>query len=71
MIFRGGVKMAKCNMECEVFSRVVGYHRDVKQWNKGKRSEFSDRVEFDEGISCSSCHGDRGMPRHPLETVPS
>lgn len=32
--------------ECEVFSRIVGYIRPVKYWNKGKRSEFAQRKEF-------------------------
>ena len=32
--------------ECEVFSRVVGYLRPVKQWNKGKKSEYETRVNF-------------------------
>ena len=31
---------------CEVYSRVVGYIRPVQQWNDGKQSEYSDRVEF-------------------------
>jgi len=31
---------------CEVYSRVVGYIRPVSQWNKGKQSEFKDRVTF-------------------------
>jgi ribonucleoside-triphosphate reductase len=30
----------KCGEETEVFSRVVGYLRPVKQWNNGKREEF-------------------------------
>jgi len=33
--------------ECEVYSRVVGYMRPVKQWNLGKQQEFSDRSLFD------------------------
>lgn len=32
--------------ECEVYSRVVGYIRPVKQWNKGKQAEFHDRTPF-------------------------
>jgi hypothetical protein len=36
----------KCGKACEVYSRVVGYHRPVKQWNRGKRSEFEERVLF-------------------------
>lgn len=39
--------MAKCGAETEVYSRVCGYHRPVKNWNKGKRSEFEDRKMFD------------------------
>ncbi len=38
--------MAKCGMKTEVYSRVVGYHRPVKNWNKGKKEEFKDRREF-------------------------
>lgn len=41
--------MAKCGQECEVYSRVCGYHRPVKNWNKGKREEFKDRKTYDTG----------------------
>lgn len=30
----------------ETYSRVVGYFRPVNQWNKGKREEFNERVEY-------------------------
>ncbi len=33
--------------ECEVYSRIVGYFRPVKQWNNGKQEEFSQRVTFE------------------------
>lgn len=39
--------MAQCGAETEVYSRVCGYHRPVKNWNKGKRQEFEDRKMFD------------------------
>lgn len=41
-----------CKRECEVFSRVAGYLRPVKQWNPGKRQEFSMRtmVRFPDGL---------------------
>ena len=26
--------------ECEVYSRIVGYFRPVKQWNNGKQEEY-------------------------------
>jgi hypothetical protein len=30
----------------ELYSRVVGYLRPIKQWNKGKQAEFIKRKEF-------------------------
>jgi anaerobic ribonucleoside-triphosphate reductase len=27
----------------EVYSRVVGYYRPVRDWNRGKQEEFSER----------------------------
>ena len=35
-----------CNQETEVYSRVVGYLRPVKQWNDGKQAEYSQRKTF-------------------------
>jgi len=35
-----------CAEPCEVYSRVVGYLRPVKQWNRGKREEFKTRRAF-------------------------
>ncbi len=35
-----------CNDETEVYARVVGYLRPVKQWNNGKQAEFSMRKAF-------------------------
>ena len=35
-----------CNAETEVYSRVVGYLRPVKQWNNGKQAEFGMRKMF-------------------------
>ena len=31
---------------CEVWSRIVGYFRPVRNWNDGKRKEFKDRVNY-------------------------
>ena len=39
--------MAKCNAVTEVYSRVTGYFRPVKCWNKGKQEEFKDRKLYD------------------------
>ena len=30
----------------EVYTRIVGYHRDVSNWNKGKKEEYFDRKTF-------------------------
>ncbi len=35
-----------CGCDTEVYSRVVGYLRPVKQWNNGKRQEFCMRTMF-------------------------
>lgn len=39
-------KCPTCDDFCEVYSRVVGYLRPVKQWNKGKQEEFDSRQVF-------------------------
>ena len=35
-----------CQESCEVYSRVVGYLRPIKQWNLGKQEEFRERRVF-------------------------
>lgn len=35
-----------CNAGCEVYSRIVGYLRPVKQWHEGKQAEFGMRKKF-------------------------
>ncbi len=35
-----------CQEETEIYSRVVGYLRPVKQWNNGKQAEFHIRKTF-------------------------
>ena len=38
-----------CGKETEVYSRITGYYRPVKNWNNGKRQEFSDRKTYSFG----------------------
>ena len=33
---------------CEIWSRVMGYHRPVHYWNAGKQQEHKDRTQFQE-----------------------
>jgi len=39
-------KCPHCGRDTEVYSRVVGYLRPVKQWNKGKSEEFKLRKTY-------------------------
>lgn len=34
---------------CEVWTRVMGYHRPVASFNTGKKGEFLERRHFEEG----------------------
>ncbi|MEG1528263.1 MAG: ribonucleoside triphosphate reductase [Clostridia bacterium] len=36
-----------CGRETEVYSRITGYYRPVKNWNDGKREEFRQRKVYD------------------------
>lgn len=33
---------------CEVWSRVMGYHRPVQNYNPGKKQEYDDREMYKE-----------------------
>ena len=35
---------------CEVWTRVMGYHRPVQNWNEGKQEEFKERKCFKEPV---------------------
>lgn len=39
---------------CEVWTRVMGYHRPVSSFNRGKKSEHAERLHFQES-ACKSC----------------
>ena len=41
----------KCGEEAEVYSRITGYYRPVKNWNDGKREEYDMRKSYD--LNCS------------------
>ncbi len=46
-------KCPKCGGEVEVYSRITGYYRPVKNWNDGKAKEYKMRKEYN--IKNSSC----------------
>jgi anaerobic ribonucleoside-triphosphate reductase len=33
---------------CEIWTRVMGYHRPVSSFNRGKKGEFYERIYFNE-----------------------
>ena len=35
-----------CGEEAEVYSRITGYYRPVKNWNEGKSQEYKNRTEY-------------------------
>ena len=37
-----------CGKETEVYSRITGYYRPLKNWNDGKVQEFKNRLEYDQ-----------------------
>ena len=39
-------KCPKCGADTEVYSRITGYYRPVKNWNAGKTQEFKDRKTY-------------------------
>lgn len=45
------IECPDCGGETEIWTRVVGFHRPVRAWNKGKKQEYSDRVPFDTRMS--------------------
>lgn len=38
--------------KCEVYSRIVGYHRPVENWNESKQEEFKERTVFNAESTC-------------------
>jgi ribonucleoside-triphosphate reductase len=36
----------KRKVPCEVYSRIVGYLRPVRNWNVGKEQEYAEREEY-------------------------
>ncbi|MDR0730960.1 MAG: hypothetical protein LBF63_04770 [Treponema sp.] len=42
----------------EVYSRIVGYYRSVRNWNRGKREEYGERRLYD-----------LSLPEHPGQTA--
>lgn len=35
-----------CNAQTEIWTRIVGYHRPIQNWNNGKQEEYRERQTF-------------------------
>jgi anaerobic ribonucleoside-triphosphate reductase len=42
--------------QCEIWTRVMGYHRPLSYFNIGKKGEHAERVHFLESITHKSCN---------------
>lgn len=40
--------------KCEIWTRVMGYHRPVENFNIGKKGEHEERLHFNEVITCGN-----------------
>ncbi|MBQ8431739.1 MAG: ribonucleoside triphosphate reductase [Clostridia bacterium] len=50
----------KCGAEAEVYSRITGYYRPVKNWNDGKSQEYKERKTYDIASSVLTHQGPKG-----------
>lgn len=55
-----------CGAEAEVYSRITGYYRPVKNWNDGKVQEYYDRKAYHAGQIKARCQTVRDIE----ETMP-
>lgn len=66
---RGEVEACpECNTATEIYSRVVGYLRPVKQWNKGKQAEFGLRQTYDVNGTAPEEKNDGKARLYPVES---
>ncbi len=45
----------ECGATCEIWTRVMGYHRPVSEFNPGKQSEYAERLPFLPGLEGFEC----------------
>ncbi len=59
----------ECGAVTEVYSRITGYYRPVKNWNDGKAAEFKKRTEYDIKASMENFQGRLVKEEKPAEEV--
>jgi ribonucleoside-triphosphate reductase len=50
----------------EVYSRIVGYYRSVRNWNRGKREEYGERKMFCVPEDSAACTGSPAAERRAV-----
>jgi len=61
----------ECRRETEVYSRIVGYLRPVKQWNDGKQAEYRRRRPFTWDAAMAERPVHRLAPESPAAAAPA
>ncbi len=56
-----------CGKEAEVYSRITGYYRPVKNWNVGKSQEYKERRTYNIATSVLTHEGPRGGVEEAVE----
>ncbi len=51
--------------ETEVYSRIVGYYRSLRNWNVGKKAEFGERKTYDAAASLARREEPSQERNHP------
>jgi len=61
-----------CGEEAEVYSRITGYYRPVKNWNDGKAQEYKQRKSYDMKNSKMKCEeNENGIFLFGTKTCPN
>ncbi len=58
-----------CGKEAEVYSRITGYYRPVKNWNDGKSQEYKERRTYNIATSVLTHEGPRAAEEQATETT--
>ena len=59
------VACPRCGSQTEIYTRIVGYYRSLKNWNRGKREEYRHRVTFDARDRVTDATGGSAMGPAP------
>ena len=54
IISKVNIPLSKQRTRCEIWTRVMGYHRPVSHFNLGKKAEHCSRQHFQETASSNS-----------------